>query len=381
MYSRILKLPLGSNQSVFLFGPRSTGKTFWLKQILPEALYFDLLDFAFYQQLFAQPQRLESLIPQNYSGWIIIDEVQRIPALLNEVHRLIEHKHYKFILTGSSARSLRRKGVNLLAGRALLYHLYPLLIQELQQDFILRKVLQYGLLPGVYTAADPQKYLETYVHTYLREEILQEGLTRNIGAFSHFLEVASFSQGSILNYAEIARETAIDRGTITNYFTILDDLLLGFYLPPFTKKAKRRLIQHAKFYFFDIGVYRILRPKGPLDREEEIDGSALETLVLHSLRAVNEYYNLGFKLYYWRTSEGTEVDFVLYGEKGLFAFEVKRSSVITPKMLKGLKKFATDYPMAKLYFIFGGSHPEYYGNITALPLLDALQKLPELLLG
>ena len=381
MYDRILALPLKSNQSIFLFGPRGTGKTSWIKQKLPNALRFDLLSFLLYQQLSANPGRLENLIPEGYKDWIVIDEIQRVPMLLNEVHRLIEDKNYKFILTGSSARKLRQKGVNLLAGRALNYNMHPFIIQELEQDFDLKKVLQYGLLPCVYSSENSKKYLETYIQTYLREEVLQEGLTRNIDTFSRFLETASFSQGSVLNYSEIARETSVKRSVITNYFSILEDLLLSFHLSPFTRRSKRRLIQHSKFYFFDVGVYRLLRAKGPLDIVEEIDGAAFETLFLQSLRAVNDYYDLGYKIHYWRTSDGTEVDFILYGEKGLYAFEIKRASMITPKMLRSLKIFKKDYPMAKLFLVFGGKRREFYGEVEAWPIMDALKNLPELLSG
>lgn len=379
MYTRITKLPFAGRHSLFLFGPRGTGKTFWLKQKLPNAIYFDLLDSTTFRQFLASPNRLGQIIPDEYDGWIIIDEVQKIPALLDEVHRLIESKKYKFVLTGSSARKLRRNGANLLAGRALRYLMHPLVWQELQQDFSLQFALNYGLLPGVYSADDPQKYLQTYVQTFLREEVLQEGLTRRFDMFANFLEIASFSQGSILNYSEIAREANIDRKTTVNYFSILNDLLLSIHLPVFTRKAKRRMVQHEKFYYFDVGVFRAMRPKGPLDLAEEIDGAALETLFLQHLRAINDYYDLGYKIYYWRTVDGAEVDFVLYGEKGLLAFEVKRNSVVTSKMLKSLKSFQSDYPMAKSYFIYGGNHREYHDAITAIPLVEALQKLPELL--
>ena len=381
MYNRILKPSSNAQQSMFLFGPRGTGKTSWIKANFKNALYFDLLDFYNYQMFVAHPNRLEQMIPEKYSSWIIIDEVQKIPELLNEVHRLIESKHYKFLLTGSSARSLRRRGVNLLAGRALTYYMHPFIIQELGDAFQLTKALRYGLLPGVYLSENSEKYLASYIQTYLREEVLQEGLARNIGNFSRFLEIASFSQGAVLNYSEIARESGISRQAVVNYFTILEDLLIATHLEPFTKKAKRRIIQHQKFFFFDVGVFRFLRPKGPLDITEEIDGPALETLFFQSVTAINDYYELGFKIYYWRTSDGTEVDFILYGEKGLFAFEIKRAATITSKMLNGLKSFAKDYPIAKLYLIFGGKQREYHGNITALSILDALNNLPSLLSG
>ncbi len=379
MFKRILQLPLDQKNSLFLFGPRGTGKTSWLKEHLADYLYLDLLDFSVYGSLSANPNKLESLIPAGYAGWIVIDEVQRVPELLNEVHRLIEHKKMRFILTGSSARSLRAHGVNLLAGRAHRYHMHPLVIQEVGEQFDLMKVLQWGLLPATFDNSQVKKYLESYVQTYVREEVLQEGLTRNIGGFARFLEIASFSQGSILNVSEIARELGLNRLTVANYFDILDDLLLSVRLTPFTQRAKRKMIAHQKFYFFDVGVYMTLRPMGPLDAPEETQGAGLETLFLQSLRAINDYFELGYSIHFWRTVAGDEVDFVLYGPKGFHAFELKRSATVTPNSLKGLKRFGDDYPEAQRYLIFLGKQPEYYDGITALPLQQALEQLPQLL--
>ncbi|MFA6491400.1 MAG: AAA family ATPase [Candidatus Babeliales bacterium] len=379
MYSRILKLPLQDKSSIFLFGPRGTGKTSWIKSYLSDSLYLDLLDFSTYNSLAADPSRLENMIPPNYDKFVVIDEVQRVPELLNEVHRLIEARGFKFLLTGSSARSLRRKGVNLLAGRALTYHMHPLTAQELGDDFNLAQAIQYGLLPTVIHHPDPKKYLESYVQTYLREEVVQEGLTRNIGGFSRFLEVASFSQGNILNFSEIARETSLNRSAVADYFTILEDLLLAQRIDVFTQRAKRKMVVHQKFYFFDSGIYKILRPTGLLDTKEETDGAALETLFLQSLAAINDYLEFGYKIYFWRTSSGAEVDFILYGPRGLHAFEIKRSSRVDSKALKGLKEFKLDYPEAKLHFVYLGSNKAYYDQITAIPLEIALKDLPTLI--
>ena len=381
MFNRILKLPLEGSSSIFLFGPRGTGKTSYLREHLGGALYLDLLDFSTYSFLQANPNRLENLIAPDYKGWIIIDEVQRIPELLNEVHRLIEYKKYTFILTGSSARSLRKAGTNLLAGRALTYKMYPLTIQEIGDAFDFDAVVKYGLLPTVINHADPKKYLESYVQTYIREEVMQEGLTRNVGAFARFLEVASFSQGQVLNLSEISRELGINRLMVANYFDILEDLLLSSRITAFSQRAKRKVIAHHKFYFFDVGVYRILRPMGPLDLIEEAEGAALETLFLQSLSAINDYYELGYKIHFWRTQSGEEVDFVVYGPQGFHAFEIKRSSTITSKSLKGLKTFAEEYPEAKLYIIYLGKQVQYHGNVIALPFEHALRELPTLLHG
>lgn len=379
MVSRILKKPLEYKKSFFLFGPRGTGKTYWIKQNLADAVYIDLLDTEIYASLLANPHRLLDFIPKNYKSWIIIDEVQKIPALLNEVHRLIEHDKHIFILTGSSARSLRKKGINLLAGRALINHMHPLIIQEMEETFDLKKVLNYGLLPAILSEPDPKKYLKTYVIAYLREEVSQEGLTRNLSTFTRFLEVASFSQGQVLNMSSIARETGTSQKNVSNYFDILEDLLIGYRLPIFSKRAKRQTIQHPKFYYFDVGVYQTLRPKGFSDTQAEIDGAGLETLFLQSLRAINDYYELDYQLYYWRTTAGVEVDFVIHGEKGFFAFEIKRSSHVSREDAKGLLSFAKDYPEVKLYLIYGGEKKYYFDEIEVIPIVEALLELPEIL--
>ena len=379
MYQRLLSLSLEPQRSALLFGPRGTGKTFWIAQYLSNAIVINLLRSDTYTALAADPSRLESRIPPGFQHWVVIDEVQKIPALLDEAHRLIEEKGYKFLLTGSSARKLKQQGANLLAGRARKHTMHPLTCQELGEDFSLNKALQFGMLPEVYVGDDPKHYLSTYVSTYLQEEILQEGIVRHIGEFTRFLEVASFSQGEILNYSEIGREAGIKRKVVANYFDITIDLMLGTMLPVFTKHAQRQLISHPKFYFYDVGVYRAIRPTGPLDSHESIDGHALETLVLQHIRALNDYSQLGYKLYYWRTKNGVEVDFVAYGEKGLIGIEVKRKRRLNGKDLRGLKLFGQDYPVAKLYCFYGGDMAEYHDSITALPISEGLQKLPEIL--
>jgi uncharacterized protein len=379
MYNRLFKLSPSKNTSYFLFGPRGTGKTSWIKQALKKCLYLDLLDFSVYTPLAARPDRLESMIAQNFLDIVVIDEVQRIPALLNEVHRLIENKKIRFLLTGSSARNLRKKGVNSLAGRALTYTMHPLIAQEVGADFDLTFNLQYGLLPSVIKHTQPKKYLESYIQTYIREEVFQESLTRNIGAFNRFLEVASFSQGSLINYSEIARELSLNRLLVSDYFQILEDLLIAKRISAFNKRAKRKTISQQKFYFFDTGVYRILKPSGPLDTKEEIEEAALETLFFQSINALNDYLELGYQLYFWRTSSGTEVDFIAYGPRGLHAFEIKRSDYISPKHLKGLKSFKKDYPEAQLYLLYLGKTKETHDDITVLSLDEALKTLEKIL--
>jgi predicted AAA+ superfamily ATPase len=367
------------NKSFFLFGPRGVGKTTWVKATFPEAIYIDLLEAEIFNDLLANPQRLENFIPKNFKDWIIIDEIQKIPELLNEVHRLIEKYRYKFILTGSSARKLRRKGVNLLGGRALTYFLHPLTCLELGGDFNLMHSLKYGQLPCVYTEDNPKAYLESYVKTYLEEEVKEESLTRNLGAFCRFLEAASFSQGAVLNISEVGRECSVERKVVENYFTILEDLLIAYRIPVFTKKAKRRLVAHPKFYFFDVGVYRTLRPMGPLDMPEEVEGIAFETLFFQELLAINDSLGLGYKIFYWRTSNKQEVDFVLYGERGIKAFEVKRTTKVSKVFLNGLKSFLKDYPIAKAYFVYGGKRYLREEKIEIISFEEALKKLAVIL--
>ncbi len=377
MYTRLLKP--SSVKSFFLFGPRGTGKTTWIKHSFPDSIYIDLLESANFNDLLASPQRLANFIPPHFKGWVIIDEVQRVPEILNEVHRLIELSKFRFILTGSSPRKLKKKGQNLLAGRALTYHFYPLTAGELSLEFKLEHSLKFGHLPCAYTEPDQNKYLESYVSTYLEEEIRHEGITRNLSVFSRFLEAASFSQGSILNISEVSRECAVERKTVEHYFNILEELLISYRIPVFAKRAKRRLVLHPKFYFFDVGVYRTLRPMGPLDSPEEVEGAAYETLLLQELIAVNALYGLGYKIHYWRVSDGTEVDFVLYGKQGLLCFEIKRTGKIKSQHLKGLKSFKKDYPMAKQYFIYGGEKRQYIDGINVLPFKDTLQNLSNIL--
>ena len=365
MYKRILTPP--GLSSYFLFGPRGTGKTSWLKQNFPGALYFDLLEFDNFRTLMNNPQALESMIPVNYTNWIIIDEVQKVPILLDEVQRLIEKCRYRFILTGSSARKLKASGVNLLAGRALTYKMFPLTASELKQDFNFKRSLLYGHLPQAYGLKNPTRFLKSYVETYLKEEIQQESLTRNLPAFSRFLEAASFSQGSPLNVSGVARECGVNRKVVEEYFSILRDTLISFEIPVFTKRAKRDLLSSVKFYFFDAGVYRTIRPQGPLDSASEIDGATLETLILQELLACISYDELDFSLYYWHTRQHVEVDFILYGRRGLIAIEVKRANKFRPEDLKGLKLFKEDYPMARAYLVYCGIKEVHYDGIDIVP--------------
>lgn len=377
MYTRLLA-PL-HDKSFFLFGPRGTGKSTWVRQELRPAALVDLLEAETCNRLTARPGDLEHLLAVAPGSVVAIDEVQRIPELLNEVHRLIELRGLVFALTGSSARKLRRGGVNLLAGRALTCRMHPLTAEEAGPSFNLERALRWGHLPAVFSEPDPGRFLQSYVQTYLREEVMQEGLTRNMGAFARFLEAVSFSHGAPLNISEVARECAVERKTVEGYVGTLEDLLLATRVPPFTRRARRRIVAHPKMFLFDAGVYRALRPRGPLDRPEEIAGAALEGLVHQELRAANDLHHLGYDLYYWRTATGLEVDFVLYGERGIVAIEVKHTGRIRPGDLAGLRAFLGDYPEARAILLFMGTRAEQHGEIAALPVGEILPRLGELL--
>jgi len=373
VYKRSIQAP--PRQSFFLFGPRGVGKTAWLHGQFPGALFFDLLDHQVYTRLLAAPERLGEQIPQNHKEWVVVDEIQRVPELLNEVHRLIESRKLRFALTGSSARKLRRRGVNLLAGRALTRYMHPLTALELGRDFDLKRALRYGALPLACTSDKPEDYLNSYAATYLREEVQQEGLARNIGAFGRFLEAASFSQGCVLNMAAVARECAVSAKVVEDYFSILEDLLIAVRLPIFSRRAKRRLIAHPKFYYFDAGVFQAIRPRGPLDAPEEIHGPALETLFLQQARAVNDYKGLGYRLHYWRTATGDEVDFVLYGERGLRAFEIKMGQTVRTEDLRALRRFREDFPQAEAHLLYLGQRRWHDRGVEVLPFFDCVTKL------
>ncbi|MGF1547229.1 MAG: ATP-binding protein [Thiotrichales bacterium] len=378
MYHRLFNPP--ANKSFFLFGPRGTGKTTWLKTYFADAIYLDFLRPELFQRLLGSENRLEEYIPADYAGWVILDEIQKIPNLLDEVHRLIEErKNLRFVLTGSSARKLHHSNVNLLAGRALQYHFFPLTVAEVGNDFNLLNALKYGMLPSIFTEDNPKHYLQAYIQTYLEQEVQQEGLTRNIGAFSRFLEIASFSQGESLNITDVAREAHINRKVAENYFSILEDLLIAFRLPVFTKRAKRKMTQHRKFYFFDTGIYYHLRPKGVLDSPEELEGVCLESLVLQEIRALNAYHDWGYTLSFWRTATGIEVDIVCYGDNGFYAIEIKRNRNVSSKHLSGLKNFREDYPQATPYFVYGGQDVLAIDGIRVIPVVTFLRDMAQYL--
>lgn len=373
MYARILQPPKGD---YFLFGPRGTGKTSWLKATYPDAVYIDLLQNEIYNDLRARPNRLWQMIPSKYKGPIIIDEIQKIPALLDEVHSTMNEGRakYQFILTGSSARKLKMAGVNLLAGRVRVQNFFPLVVSELGQDFNLKKSIKYGFLPEACTAQDPRAFLESYLKVYVDQEVRLEGLVRNVDDFARFLEAASFSQGSVLNISNVSSDCGVPRKTVQSYFEILGDLMLAYRLTIFQRKAKREMIKHDKFYFFDTGVFQTVRPHGILDSESEINGAAIETLVFTQIHAMNELLTWGYQISYWHTKNHIEVDFILYGKKNLIAIEVKTHQTAKDKDLEGLREFKKDYPVAKLYFVYGGLTKKI-GDIQFIHIEDFLNDM------
>jgi predicted AAA+ superfamily ATPase len=360
-----------------LLGPRGTGKTAWCNAQFKSALRIDLLNAATLREYSSQPERLIASVSANADKkQIVIDEIQKLPQLLDAVHLLIERKgEHQFVLTGSSARKLRRQGTNLLGGRAVQKYLHPYMACELGNKFDLQRALLHGLLPVVWAAQDPEETLQAYNGLYLREEVQMEGLVRNAGDFARFLETMSFSHASVLNLANVARESHINRKTVENYLQILEDLLLGFRLEVFTKRAKRELAGHPKFYFFDTGIFRANRPRGPLDAPTELNGFALEGLVAQHLRAWCDYTRTAHQLQYWHTRTGVEVDFIVYGESGLFAIEVKNSTRIRPEELRGLRAFAEDYPQSKRYFLYRGEARMLVDGVLCLPCEEFLTSL------
>lgn len=364
-------------QSFFLFGPRGTGKSTLVKRHFREAIYIDLLDPELFRAYSAHPERLrEKLLASPGNTTVVIDEIQKLPQLLSLVHSLIEQKAgWRFVLTGSSSRKLKRGGVDLLAGRALLCSLHPFMAAELGRSFSLQSAVQNGLLPIVLDSSDPKKVLQTYAALYLREEVQMESLVRNIGSFTRFLEAASFSHASLLNITNIARECQVERKVVEGYISVLEDLLLAYRLPVLTRRAQRALVAHPKFYIFDAGIYRSLRPQGPLDRPEEIEGQAFEGLVAQHLRAWIDYSGRDFKLYFWRTRAGVEVDFVVYGVEGLFAIEVKNAARVQPQDLRGLRAFKQDYPQSRAYLVYRGKERLMKDGILCLPCEEFLLAL------
>lgn len=373
MFKRFFAPP---EQSYFLFGPRGTGKSTWLKSYYPYAYWVDLIAPENFRFFLAGPEKLKKLLEGQKEKVVVIDEIQKVPELLNVVHELIEQKKgYQFIMTGSSTRRLKQQGVNLLGGRALLKHMPPFVAGELGLAFDLKRNLHFGMLPLVLDAKEPSEVLKAYAGIYLKEEVQAEGIVRHVGDFARFLETMSFSHASTINASNIARECHIARKTVDSYIQILEDLLLSFQLQVFTQKAKRVLASHSKFYFFDSGVYYSLRPQNFYDQKSEVEGLALEGLVAQHLKSWCDAQIDSHRLNYWKTSSGVEVDFIVTGPSCFLAIEVKNSATIHPHDLRGLESFCLDYPEAKPLFLYRGKHKLKEKNILCYPVEEYLLQI------
>jgi predicted AAA+ superfamily ATPase len=373
MYLRKQTFIGAEKESIFFWGARQTGKTTLIKALYPDSLWFDLLLSDVFERLQKNPSQLrEIILATNPDKPVIIDEIQRIPALLNEVHWLIEHKKIQVILSGSSPRKILRTGANLLGGRALRYELFPLISPEIP-DFDLIRALNNGLLPRHYLSNNPKKLISAYIGSYLRDEILAEAKIRNVNSFSQFLEKAAFSNGEIVNYTNIATDCGISSPTVKEYFQILEDNLTGRFLPSFQKKPKRRVILAPKFYYFDVGIANYLLKRGQIEMGSEAFGKVFEHFIYQEIYAHSSYSGLEYPISYWRTASNVEIDFVL-GDPEV-AIEVKSTNNVNNNHLKGLKSFAEEYEVKKLILVSNDPFPRQVENILALPWKIFLQKL------
>lgn len=375
MLTRLLKLDEIEDDSLFLWGSRQTGKSTLLKALFPKARLYDLLKTDVRAALQFRPALLREECEMLDEGeLVIIDEVQKVPALLDEVHWLMENKGQRFILSGSSARKLRRSGANLLGGRALRRTLFPLVSAEIP-DFNLDRALNNGMLPRHYLVANPTKRIQAYIGDYLQQEIVEEAVVRQLDSFTRFLQVAAISNTEIVNYTNIAQDCGISAKTVKEYFTILEETMLGFYLPAFTQTVKRRVIQSPKFYYFDVAIPNHLLHRTPLKQGTDIYGHALEHLVIQELRAYLSYnYGEDKKLSYWHTLDNKyEVDAII-GEAEV-AVEVKSSKSIASNDTKGLKAFGEEYPNARLILLSLEERPRKLNNIEVWPVCDFFERL------
>jgi len=373
MIRRILNLDNEHNDSIFVWGARQVGKTTLIKEVYPDAVYYDLLQAKDFERLFRNPSLLgEDLKMLNNGERVVIDEVQKIPQLLDEVHSLIFRKNIRFILSGSSPRKLKRQGANLLGGRALKAILYPLVSAEIP-DFDIQKAVRYGTLPRHYLISDPWKRLGAYIGVYLNEEIREEALSRQLKSFSRFMEIAAFSNGEILVYKNIAQDCGIDYRTVKYYFEILVDTLVGYLIPSFTNTRKRRGIQAPKFYYFDVGIANYLRNRRNIQPGSVDFGHAFEHFIIQELIAYLGYNEKQEQLAYWRTSSGYEVDAII-GD-GRIAIEVKSTEEIQSRHLKGLKAFQEEFPDCRLIAVSFDSRPRISNGVEIYPATDFLKKL------
>jgi predicted AAA+ superfamily ATPase len=359
-------------KSFFLFGPRATGKSTLVQTQLPGAYVFNLLDHEVFRELLIRPKLIsERVLDPNKV--VVIDEIQKIPALLDEVHRLIEERRLTFLLTGSSARKLRRGGANLLAGRAWEAKLFPLTSIELESAFDLATYLNRGGLPAIYGSEDYLEELNAYVSTYLSEEIQAEAVIKNLATFAEFLSLAALSNGCEINYDSMASDCAVSASTLKSYFQVLEDTLIGFKLPGFTKTTKRKAITRAKHYFFDIGVVNNLCRRGFIQEKSELFGNAFEHFIILEIRAYNSYARKNVPLSYWRSTSKFEVDIIIDGQ---IAVEIKASNLVTDKHLKGLRALKEEGILATFICVSQDSETRILDDgILVLPWREFLHKL------
>jgi predicted AAA+ superfamily ATPase len=357
-------------KSCFLFGPRQTGKTSLVKHTIEGAVVYNLLDTAVFRQFAAHPGRLREEL-HRHTGPVVIDEIQRLPELLNEVQLLIDERKLRFLLTGSSARKLRRGAANLLGGRARSRRLHPFSYVELRDDFDLSQALNIGLIPSIYFSDDPKDDLRAYVGDYLKEEVAAEGLTRNIPAFSRFLEVAALCHSQVINYSKIASDAEIGRTTVQNYFEILKDTLVGSEVSPWTKGKKRKSIARSKFYFFDQGVVNALQNVHDIKDKSPLFGGAFESFLFHELTCFNDYVLQG-NLNFWRTDAGEEVDFIV-GDR--LAVEVKAKSNVSDRDLKSLAALAEGKDLKHHIVVSLESRARQVGKVRIMPWKGFLEAL------
>ncbi len=376
MYTRRLPIP---THTFFLFGPRGTGKSTWLRQRLPDAHWFDLLRVSEVLELTRRPELFRARVEALPEGsWIVVDEVQRLPALLDEVHALIAEtgNRYHFALSGSSARKLRRLDTNLLAGRAITRQFFPLTGAELDFAVGVDDLLATGCLPKI--RSEPTlavDLLDAYVGTYLREEIQQEALTRDVGAFSRFLEIAALTHGQVVNVSGVARDAGVARPTVARYYDVLVDTLIGFWLPAWRPRARIRETQHPKFYLFDSGVARALagRTREPLEKAER--GPLFEGLVLHELRAAINEQNLGGALSYWRTTSGSEVDFIWERGKRRVGIEVKSARTWRREDGAALAALKAEGAVDAAFGVYTGKDRLKDRDVLVLPIVEFIREL------
>ena len=349
MIHRQLQLPARPKESFFLWGPRQSGKSMLLRSIYPEAIWYDLLKTDLYVRLIEKPSLLrEELLhaqEEKKDRFVVIDEIQKIPTLLDEVHWLIENTGFAFGLCGSSARKVRKGHANLLGGRAVRYELFGFVSKELGAEFDLVRMINHGYLPRHYLNPSYEKLVRSYVNDYLKEEIAAEALVRNLPAFSSFLNAAALSDTELVNYSTIARECGVSGPAVKEYFQILIDTLLARFLEAYRKRPKRRVIAASKFYFSDVGVVNCLAKRGKLVPGSELFGKAFENWVFHELCAHRAYSDLGYDLSYWRLASGIEVDFIV-GDMEI-AIEAKASPKITSDYLRNLREIIKDHPKLK----------------------------------